>query len=157
MGHDAGPTIKGMAPLEVNTLFRGWTEPYCPSTSEPEVTCGTSKTARCAALSRRSAYDYAGALKHLNILVESYPNYAEGWNQRATVRFLVGDYEGALADVEEVLKHEPRHFGALAGRGMIYFQQGRLPLAQLSVRNALRVHPFLAERAILDIPAGQEL
>ena len=109
------------------------------------------------ALSRRSAYDYAGALKHLNILVESYPNYAEGWNQRATVRFLVGDYEGALADVEEVLKHEPRHFGALAGRGMIYFQQGRLPLAQLSVRNALRVHPFLAERAILDIPAGQEL
>ena len=43
MGHDAGPTIKGMAPLEVNTLFRGWTEPYCPSTSEPEVTCGTSK------------------------------------------------------------------------------------------------------------------
>ncbi|WP_425052343.1 tetratricopeptide repeat protein [Psychromarinibacter sp. S121] len=110
-----------------------------------------------AAMARRSAYDFAGALKHLNILIETYPDYAEGWNQRATVLFLVGDYEGSLADVDEVLKREPRHFGALAGRAMIYFQQGRLPLAQLSVRKALTVHPFLAERAILDIPAGQEL
>lgn len=110
-----------------------------------------------AAMARRQVADYVGALKHLDRLVESYPDYAEGWNQRATIYFLVGDFDASLADVAEVLAREPRHFGALSGKAMIYYQQGRLPLAQLAVREALKVHPFLAERAILDVPIGEDL
>lgn len=110
-----------------------------------------------AALERRRSYDFLGALGHLNLLVAKYPDYAEGWNQRATVYFAIGDFDASLADVAEVLAREPRHFGALSGRAMIYYRQGRLPLAQLAVRKALEVHPFLAERAILDIPAGDDI
>ncbi|MDF0599760.1 hypothetical protein P1J78_03345 [Psychromarinibacter sp. C21-152] len=110
-----------------------------------------------AALARRRAYDYLGALRHLDRLVAEYPDYAEGWNQRATVHFLTGNFERSLADVAEVLKREPRHFGALAGRAVIYFQQGRIPLAQLAVREAMEVHPYLAERAILEVPSGEDL
>lgn len=110
-----------------------------------------------AALRRRQAQDFLGALQQLDLLVAAYPDYAEGWNQRATVHFLIGDFDKSLADVEEVLRREPRHFGARAGRAMIYYQQGRLSLAQIAVRDALKYHPFLAERAILDIPAGDEL
>ncbi|WP_172293098.1 tetratricopeptide repeat protein [Pseudoruegeria sp. HB172150] len=109
------------------------------------------------ALEHRRAYDFLGALSHLDRLVETYPDYAEGWNQRATIYFLTGNFEKSLADVDEVLKREPRHFGALAGRAMIYYQQGRVPLAQIAVREALKFHPFLAERAILDVPAGEDL
>lgn len=109
------------------------------------------------AMDRRQARDYLGALRELNRLVAEYPDYAEGWNQRATLHFLTGRFEASLADVDEVLKREPRHFGALAGRAVIYVQQGRIPLAQLAVREALEVHPFLAERAILEIPAGEDI
>ncbi len=110
-----------------------------------------------AALERRQAYDFRGAIAELDRLIEAYPDYAEGWNQRATMYFLVGDFEASLADVEEVLKREPRHFGALSGKGVILYQQGKLPLAQLAVREALKHHPFLRERAILGAGAGTEL
>jgi tetratricopeptide (TPR) repeat protein len=110
-----------------------------------------------AALERQRARDLLGALRHLDRLVAGYPGYAEGWNQRATVHFLAGNYDRSLADVAETLAREPRHFGALSGRATIYWRQGRLALAQLAVREALKVHPFLAERAILDLPAGKEL
>ncbi len=110
-----------------------------------------------AALERQAAGDLLGALRHFDRLVAAYPDYAEGWNRRATAYFLAGDYDRSLADVVEVLAREPRHFGALSGRATIYFRQGRLALAQLAVRAALKVHPFLADRAILDIPAGTDL
>ncbi|MDJ0626878.1 MAG: hypothetical protein QNJ44_01355 [Rhodobacter sp.] len=110
-----------------------------------------------AAMLRRQAYDFVGAIRHLDRLVESYPDYAEGWNQRATMYFLIGDFERSLADVDEVLAREPRHFGALSGKAMILFQQGKVPLAQIAVREALKHHPFLAERAILNAPSGTEL
>lgn len=110
-----------------------------------------------AAMDRRQAYDFLGAIDHLNRLVAGWPDYAEGWNQRATIHFLRGDLEASLADVEEVLAREPRHFGALSGRAVIYFQQGRIPLAQIAVREALRYHPYLNERFILDAVPGTDL
>ncbi len=110
-----------------------------------------------AAMRRRQAYDFLGAIAELDRLIEYYPDYAEGWNQRATVHFLRGDFEASLSDVEEVLAREPRHFGALSGRGMILFQQGNLPLAQIAIREALKHHPFLRERAILDASPGKDL
>ena len=110
-----------------------------------------------AAMERRHAGDYLGALKELDRLVEAYPDYAEGWNQRATIRFLRGELDASLADVAEVLKREPRHFGALSGKAMILYQQGKIPLAQIAVREALKHHPFLRERAILNEAPGTDL
>lgn len=110
-----------------------------------------------AAIRRRQAHDFLGAIKELDRLVEFYPDYAEGWNQRATIHFMRGDFEASLADVEEVLAREPRHFGALSGKGMILFLQGNVPLAQLAIREASKYHPFLRERAILGASPGQDL
>ncbi len=110
-----------------------------------------------AAMIRRQAYDFIGAIEHLDRLVEGWPDYAEGWNQRATIYFLRGQFEASLADVEQVLAREPRHFGALSGRAVIYLQQGKLPLAQIAMREALVYHPFLSERFILQTDPGTDL
>jgi tetratricopeptide (TPR) repeat protein len=109
------------------------------------------------AMRRRQAYDFLGAIDHLNRLIQAYPDYAEGWNQRATMYFMRGDLEASLADVAEVLAREPRHFGALSGKAVILFQQGKVSLAQIAVREALKYHPFLSERAMLDASPGTDL
>ncbi len=57
-------------------------------------------------------------------LIEANPNFTEAWNKRATLRFILWDFEGSLEDVEKVLTLEPRHFGALSGLGMIYLRMG---------------------------------
>ncbi|MEL6265096.1 MAG: hypothetical protein AAFR52_05530 [Pseudomonadota bacterium] len=99
--------------------------------------------------------DYERSVTILDTVVERWPDYAEGWNQRATVRFLQERYEASLADVDRVLVLEPRHFGALAGRALIYFRQERRDAANRAILAALRVHPWLAERGLLD-PAYEE-
>lgn len=109
------------------------------------------------AMLRRQAYDFIGAIYHLNLLVAAYPTYAEGWNQRATMYFLRGELEASLADVAKVLELEPRHFGALSGKAVILYRQGKVSLAQIAVREALKYHPFLAERAILTARPGTDL
>lgn len=82
----------------------------------------------------------------LDQLVLDYPEYAEGWNQRATMHFMRGDYEASIADCDKVLELEPRHYGALAGRAMMYLQQGKRSLALRDMKAALSLHPFLSER-----------
>jgi tetratricopeptide (TPR) repeat protein len=97
---------------------------------------------------RRYMGDLNGTLLLLDKLVADYPTYAEGWNQRATMRYLANDYEGSLADIEKVLEFEPRHFGALAGRVLIYLAQGKRPEALREMATALAIHPFLNERRL---------
>lgn len=99
-------------------------------------------------LTLRSVGDLGGTLALLDRLVADYPSYAEGWNQRATMRYFVDDYEGSLADIEKVLEFEPRHFGALAGRVLIYLAQGRRADALREMATALTIHPFLDERRL---------
>ncbi|MEM9781206.1 MAG: hypothetical protein AAF899_01915 [Pseudomonadota bacterium] len=102
------------------------------------------------ALERRRAGDYDAAIAVLDELTAGWPGYAEGWNQRATLFFLQNRYGPSLADVAQVLALEPRHFGALAGRAIILFRQGRDDDANRALLEALRVHPWLAERGLLD-------
>ena len=87
--------------------------------------------------------DYPTALKLFDSLVEAAPEFAEGWNKRATVRFLVGNYEGSIEDIRKTLALEPRHFGALSGLGMIHTHQERWFAAMAAFEQALRIHPHL--------------
>lgn len=101
------------------------------------------------ALERRRKHDFARALMILDDLVEQAPQWSEGWNQRATVLFEMGLEDRSLADIEKVLRLEPKHFGALAGQAVILMRQGRMRVAQSILRRAVEIHPFLAERAMI--------
>jgi tetratricopeptide (TPR) repeat protein len=101
-----------------------------------------------AVLAARNAMDLGGAIRLLDKLVEDYPTYAEGWNQRATIYYMLDNYEASLADIDKVLEFEPRHFGALSGQALIYLSLGKRPLALKAMAAALAVHPFLNERQL---------
>lgn len=74
-------------------------------------------------------------------IIETKPEFAEGWNRRATVYYLAGQYDKSIADCHEVLKRNPRHFGALSGMGQIYAQLEDYENALRWYRRALEVNP----------------
>jgi tetratricopeptide (TPR) repeat protein len=74
-------------------------------------------------------------------IIERMPEFAEGWNRRATVYYLAGQYDKSIADCHEVLKRNPRHFGALSGMGQIYVQLEDYENALRWYRRALEVNP----------------
>lgn len=115
-----------------------WTSP-----SDPDL-AGRMATI----LDARMAGDVRIALALADKLVDDHPDYAEGWNQRATMYFLVGQFDKSLADCERVLELEPRHFGALSGMAVIHLQMGRRDLALKAISAALAVHPFLSEAGL---------
>jgi tetratricopeptide (TPR) repeat protein len=86
---------------------------------------------------------YAVALDILDRVVVLQSDFAEGWNKRATVHYLMGDYGKAIADIEKTLALEPRHFGALSGFGLILRDMGDTRHALQAFEEALRIHPFL--------------
>ena len=90
------------------------------------------------------AADNAASLEILDRIIAAYPTYAEAWNKRATLHFMIGNYNTSLSDIEKVLDLEPRHFGALAGRGMIYQRQGKWSEALSAFREALSMNPNMA-------------
>src|ERR1700687_981365 len=83
------------------------------------------------------------AQKLLDAVVRLRPDYIEGWNRRATLYYLRTDYAHSLEDIEQVLVREPRHFGALAGLGMIMQDIGDEKRALDAFRKALAVNPHL--------------
>ena len=83
------------------------------------------------------------ALKLLDAVVKLRPEYVEAWNRRATLYYLQNDYSHSLEDIEQVLSREPRHFGALAGLGMIMQDLGDDRRALEAFRKALAVNPHL--------------
>lgn len=83
------------------------------------------------------------ARKLLDSVVRLKPDYVEGWNRRATLFYITNDYARSLDDIQEVLKREPRHFGALAGLGMIMQELGDDKRALEAFRKALAIHPHL--------------
>ena len=74
-------------------------------------------------------------------VVRKKPDFAEGWNKRATALFLAGELKKSLSDCDEVIKRNPDHFGALAGFGQIYFQQEQYAKAIQSWKRALQINP----------------
>ena len=91
--------------------------------------------------------DYPHALAKFDQMVVIAPDFAEGWNKRATVHYLLGNYGQSLADIARTLELEPRHFGALSGRGLIYVQLEDERRALKAFEEALAIHPNLAAAA----------
>ena len=87
------------------------------------------------------AKDLDLAVTLLDGIVKIRPDYIEGWNRRATIFYMKKDYGRAIADIRQVLKREPRHFGALAGLGLILQDIGDDKQALEVYRRALEVYP----------------
>lgn len=119
-------------------IWKLWFSPNVPALAD-EMTKSSDAQA---------AGDLEGAKAILDQVVAGYPDYAEGWNQRATVEYELNDLSDSLDDIARTLALEPRHFGALSGRVLIYLQQGRRADALKDVLAALAIHPFLSEKRL---------
>ena len=89
--------------------------------------------------------DYPLALDVLDQIVVLKPDFAEAWNKRATVYYLLDDYSASLADIRQVLALEPRHFGALSGLGLILESMDRKEEAIEVFRRTLAINPRLEQ------------
>jgi tetratricopeptide (TPR) repeat protein len=87
------------------------------------------------------------AIKLLDEIIAISPDFAEGWNKRATVYFLRNDFPAAMRDAEHALRLEPRHFGAWAGLGAIFLELGQDAKALLAYQEALKINPHLTDIA----------
>ncbi len=101
--------------------------------------------------------DLDEALDFMKRLVVHAPQFAEGWNQLGFVCFLAGQYDDALAAIEQALKLEPMHFAALSGRSMILMQQGKEAEARAALKQALAIDPWLRDRPLIEDGGDRKL
>jgi tetratricopeptide (TPR) repeat protein len=125
-------------------------EPFVRTLAERAVWTMWSRSGDAAvdALMERGAEEtaagrYDTAIATYSEVIRRRPAFAEGWNKRATVYFLAGDFTRSLADCDQVMKRNPHHFGALSGYGQIYFHLQRYDKAIESWRRALDLNPNL--------------
>ena len=85
----------------------------------------------------------------LSELITYCPNYAEGYNQRAFARYLDLNFEKALFDLQDALDLRPRHLGALSGKALTHIALGQEVQAQIVLRKALALNPFMPERGMI--------
>jgi len=121
-----------------NEIWQVWRNPTTPSLASKMESIAASQFFG----------DDQQTIELLTNIIGDYPAYAEAWNQRATLYFQIGNFEASLEDVEEVLKREPRHFGALAGKAVILKQLGEDERARRAIIEGLKYHPFLRERGL---------
>lgn len=84
------------------------------------------------------------ALGNFSFIIKVQPDFAEAWHKRATVYFLIGDFESSIADIQKTVELEPRHFGAFAGLGLIYLKLGNEKAALKALERALEINPHLS-------------
>jgi tetratricopeptide (TPR) repeat protein len=94
------------------------------------------------AISRK---DYSAAMDFLDQVITLKPDFAEGWNRRATLHFIMNNYSKSMLDIEKTLELEPRHFGALAGMGMIFLALNKKEQALSAYQKALEVYPLMRD------------
>jgi len=105
----------------------------------------------------RREYNLAGSRDMLSALVAYCPDYAEGYNQRAFSAFLAQDYADALSDLNAALAITPDHVAALSGKALTLIGLARDDEAQVVLREAVRLNPWLGERVLLREPVGQDI
>lgn len=127
---DSEPAVRGLAEQAV---WEVWSR-----SGDPEVDRLFAR-----GVAEMESRDFASAITTFTRIIELKPDFAEGWNKRATVYFLTGDYERSLADCDEVIRRNPYHFGALAGYGQIYLHLRQYDKALEYFRKALAVNPNL--------------
>jgi len=88
--------------------------------------------------------NHKAAIATFSQVVKRKPDFAEGWNKRATAYYLLGDFQRSIADCDQVLKRNPRHFGALSGLGQIYYRLDDYDKSIEWYRKALEVNPNMA-------------
>ena len=109
----------------------------------------TLRTLMDAAIEKVRQAQYKDSLEMFDDIIKRYPKYAEVWNQRALAHFQLHNYEASLQDISRTLKLEPRHFGALSGKGVIHLEQGKTKLAEQAILRAMRYHPYISSRRLL--------
>lgn len=120
----------------VDKLWREWTSAHENSDEEALMSEG---------LVAMSEGNLDRAENIFTKLIEANPSFTEAWNKRATLRFMLWDFEGSLRDVEKVLTLEPRHFGALSGLGMIHLRLGDPERALKAYEALVNIFPSNAD------------
>ena len=96
------------------------------------------------------------AYKIFSTIINSTPDWAEGWNKRATVLYLMGRYQESLVDIDEVLKRENRHFGALSGQGLVQTALENYEKAIKSYETVQKIYPSIKSAEVM-IPQLKKL
>lgn len=133
----AAPDIETARKIE-QQIWKIWTEP-----ADAELADQMSQV-----LDARAIGDLDRAMSLLDAMVQRWPDYAEGWNQRATVEYMLGDDEASLRDIARTLELEPRHFGALSGRILIDLRHDDRAQALRDLGAALKIYPLMPERKL---------
>ena len=100
--------------------------------------------------------EWEKSYKVFSVIIDVAPNWAEGWNKRATVLYLMGKYQDSLNDIDEVLKRESRHFGALSGQGLIHIEMKNYEKAIKSYEAVQKIYPSINSAKVM-IPQLKKL
>ena len=141
--HDESPFVRGFAEQGLWLLWARSGE------AEIDRLMATGVDQMQAGRHREAIATFSGVIRRK-------PDFAEGWNKRATVHYLAGDYPKSLADCAEVIKRNPSHFGALSGYGQVYFQLEEYDQAIRWWKRALEVNPNMTGVEI-NIKSTEEL
>jgi tetratricopeptide (TPR) repeat protein len=131
---DADPIVRGFVE---SAMWSVWSR-----SGDPEV-----DRLFAIGVEQMSQRQLAAAVETFTRVIERRPDFAEGWNKRATVYFMLGDHRRSLADCDEVMARNPYHWGALSGYGMIYMQLDQPARAIDYLERALAVNPNLDQVA----------